>query len=163
MNKLINWLKAHKVITAIIVLLIIIIAVNGSSNQKPQPASSPKPAKTTSTSQPQVSYQKVEDKGTYAAVLIPASYVNKTQMPALGQKLKSDFTNKSFIRVYVFDDATAASYLDTELQGQSTDAQNAVYDPHFVGIYQKNSSTNLNRFVITYDGDQGSNSQTINY
>lgn len=172
MQKVLNFIKSHKIISVIIVLVFIgIVGASGGSKPITQtaqttkqtaPAATPTPQAAKPTT-PALSYQTVETNTNYSAIVIPASYDNSADMTQLGQQLKDKAASKSFDRVYVFDNATAASYLDAELKGNATDAQNAVYDPHFVAIYQKNTSSGLNRFVVTLKGDQDPNPQTINY
>jgi hypothetical protein len=170
MKSLLTQLKAHKIISALAVVVIIIIAIvaGGGSKQTP-PTNSKPPAKTTAsttdtTQEPKITYKVTEDKQTNVAVLVPASDDNATAMKQLGDTLKSVYSGRSHVFVYVFDDATAASYLDNVLNGSDTTAQDAIYDPHFVAEYQRNAPTNLNRFTIQLNGgDQDANPTTINY
>lgn len=172
MHRILSFIKDNKIISAIIILVFIgIIGASGGSKPTNQTAQTTKQTTPAATPTPQaakpaaptLSYQTVQTNTNYSAIVIPASYDNTADMTQLGQQLKDKAASKSFDRVYVFDNATAASYLDAELKGNATDAQNAVYDPHFVAIYQKNTSSALNRFVVTLKGDQDPNPQTINY
>jgi hypothetical protein len=155
-KRLLTWVKAHKFITTIAVLAVIVIGVssNGSKGNTASPANTKKTTPQAAASAPRLSYTVAEDKQTYVAVVVPASYDNTNSMKRLGQTLEHDYntSDRSHVFVYVFDNATAASYLDAVLHGQNTSAQDAVYDPHFVAEYQKNAPTNLSRFTIQLSG-----------
>lgn len=163
MNKLtsvLNWCKKHKIITVIIIVFIAIGTIANSNSTKPTTTTT----KTTQTKQttPQLSYTVTEDKGTVVGVVVPASYDNVGTMKQLGTQLKQkyDTSSRSHVFVYVFDDKSAASLLDTVLAGNDTSAQDATYDPHFVAEYQKNAPTNFNQFTIQINGGVNDNNPT---
>jgi hypothetical protein len=177
MDKLLTWVKRHKIISIVIVLVILIIGAASGSNKpktpttpvsvKTTPTSSATPKKSTQPTAPKLSYKVIETKGTsIVSILVPTSYDNTDTMKQLGQTLKSDYGSSKYpqLTVYVFDDQNAASLLDTVLSGNDTATQDAQYDPHFVAEYQTNVSTGLNRFTIqTNGGVNDPNPTTINY
>lgn len=176
MNKLssvLNWCKKHKIITAIIILFIAIGTIANSNSTKPTTTASTTTQKTATTTSkstqtqqttPSVSCKITEDKTTNVGVLIPTSDDNVNTMKQLGQTLKNDYGSRSQVTVFVFDSQDAANLLDTVLQFKDTAAQDAVYDPHFIAEYSRNSSSGLNRFTIQLNGgDKDPNPTEINY
>lgn len=180
MSKLIVWIKSHKLLSygigVLIVLVIIISSSSGSTKPKTtnlvqpthkssQPQKAPAQAADTT---PKIPYQIVSSHDTgsqlTAVYLIDPSHDNVADLTILGKQLSQvAASTKGYFNGDVFDDATAASYIDAVHSFTDTPAQDAVYDPHYIGVYTKNPSSHLNRFVIQVKGDQDANPQFINY
>jgi hypothetical protein len=137
--KVINWARLHKLFTAVIVIVfILIVAIASSGGQSQNPAKTEvqnNPTKTEVTNNPSststtpiqtkkanISYQTTTSNDNYKAIVISSSNVNTSDLTQLGSQLKTSNETLSYIRVFVFDDATAASYIDTVLKMQGTDA-----------------------------------------
>ncbi len=167
MQKIISWVKKHKIWSVLIVMAIGGFTLMGTASPStPSTDTTQKSASQQSTTQPaqepKLTYTVNEDKNTYVSVLIPASYDNAETMKQLGSTLKQayDTSDRSHVFVYVFDDKTAADLLETVLSGKDTTAQDATYDPHLVAEYQKNAPTNFNQFTIQIHGGVNDNNPT---
>ena len=130
----------------------------GIAEQKSQPT----PAKKT------ISYEvlqqwDINNGGKGKVILVPADYLNETDMTALGQKLKDDIKNDKNAFIMVFIDKKAAALRDKIVDDTATKDEEKFYDQHYVGQYTKNGNSGFHAFAIYFDGVSGSNNKTINY
>ncbi len=127
--------------------------------QKSQPT--PTPVKT-------ISYEvlqqwDINNGGKGKVILIPADYLNETDMVALGQKLKDDTKNDKNAFIMVFTDKKAAALRDKVIGNTMTKDEEKFYDTHYIGQYTKNGNSGFHAFAIYFDGVSGNNNKTINY
>lgn len=96
-------------------------------------------------------------------VVIPTSYLNDTDMTALGQKLKNDLINDRDSFVFVYSNKQAATLRDKVINDTATTAELKIYDPNFVATYTKNADTGFHKFQIMLGGVNGNNNKDITY
>lgn len=172
MNRLLAQIKAHKIITALAVLIIITIAVisGGQNNTK---SSSGQSAKNSSTqaqvTPPQFQIVSTHDTGAEATLTatIAPSVNNKTDMPTLCKYFSQQAASKpkEYYDASVYDDTTAPQlYQTVAVNGGGTTAQQNDYDQHYVMQYTYNPTTHFNSCAIYYGGvSDTSQEQDIKY
>jgi|GEM_PF-4332523 len=156
----------------IIAIVIIEIASAGSSSQNTS-NQNPKdnitsnkniiPANISNIKYEVISTWDIANGGTGKEILIPASYVNDKDMTALGEKLRSDFINEPNNFIWVFTDKKLSALRTKMLKADLSKSDQSFYDTHYVGQYNKNINSGMNKFVIYFDGASGTNQKTINY
>jgi hypothetical protein len=188
MNSLLTWVKHHKKLSVIIILaawIVIGAAVSGgkqtaSNAQAPVKTSDVQQTTVTPTAKPAdvpkavtIDYKTILDADNTVqndsqhtmVLLIDPSHNNKDDLIALGKQLSQIAASKPSERFYadVYNDAQAAGLRDAVHAGTETTTQDNQYDPHYIGIYQKNPYSKLNRFTYQVGGVQDPNPVTINY
>lgn len=185
MKKIIKWGLIIFVALPIVGLIIIgtignMMGAKGNSNQAGNPVVTPTVTpKATPTSTPTVTQQaqkpvkkvikyevlqtwSINNGGYGKAILISIDYLNEADMTTLGQKLNADTKNdkNDFISVYTDKEAWK---LKDKLSDDLSQSEEAFYDSHYVGQYNKNANSGLHAFAIYFDGVSGKNSKIINY
>lgn len=117
---------------------------------------------------PQINYKVLEswsipNGGEGKKILISKEYLNDADMTTLGNQLKRDASKDRNAIVQVYTDKQAAVLRDKVLAENATQAENALYDEHFVGFYTKNANSGNHQFNIFFDGAGGTNQKTISY
>lgn len=96
-------------------------------------------------------------------IVIPVSYLNQSDMAALGEQLKADTKNDRNAFIFIFTDKKAAESRDRVLNSTASELETALYDKHFVGNYSRNINSGFHKLEIWYDGVMGTNNKTIEY
>jgi hypothetical protein len=174
-NKLTTWIKRHKAWSVVIAIVIIfgVIGATTDSNAtttqtksiviaKKSPPSKSTPSTNTTSATAQIPYKVTEDDKTTVGILIDPQYNTTVSLTELGKQLRAMYGSREEVTVFVFDSQDAASLLDTVKNGSDTDAQDAVYDPHFISEYSRNGSSGLDQTAIQLQGVDGSTSE-VNY
>jgi hypothetical protein len=97
------------------------------------------------------------------AIVISPDYLNDADMTALGEKLKNDTEDDRNAVIFVFDNPQAGALRQAVLNGEASQADQDLYDQHYVGQYTKNANTGFHEFTIYFDGVMGTNQKTIQY
>ena len=94
------------------------------------------------------------------AIVISPGQVNDEDMTALGAQLNMEAAADDLVDIFVFDDAQAAALTQKVLNAEESEAERAIHDQHYVGLYSKNS-IGTDRFVFSVDG--GTTRKSIHY
>jgi hypothetical protein len=164
-----NFFLRHPVITLFLLAILVptvIGALNdnkSSSSTQTQPTQTQTPIDTSNIKYEVISTWDIANGGTGKEILIPASYVNEKDMMALGEKLKTDYADERNNFIWVFTDKKLSSLRAKMMKSDLSKSDQDFYDKHYVGQYNKNINSGMNRFVIYFDGVNGSNQKTVNY
>jgi len=162
-----DWIKAHKVWSAVIAVLIIIViagAVGGGKDKNKtenNTATTSKPTSEQTTSQPQQSQPavpKYELVGTFGnggkAYVISPSDATEEKLTLIGKDLNKRFGSDSFARIGIYTDRSQAQIIvddplkPANLEGAAADA----YDKAYVAQFNVNKSTGLRQYTIYLNG-----------
>jgi hypothetical protein len=178
MNKLLSWVKSHKILSALIILVLFIIGVSTGGGQKQATTTkSSATSKVATTVQapnsPPYPYNTLLNTDTGAIANLNAtidpSENNKTDLPALCKYFSEVAASKpkEYYTANLYDDPTITQkMLDAVVSGSATNVQNSDYDLHYVLNYNYNPTTHNNVCNIQYGGDNDSNpsdNQSITY
>jgi hypothetical protein len=159
-----DWIKAHKLLSAIIATIVIIIIAGiagGGKNKNNESADN-----TTATSsqsskiQPQIqpTVPKYELVGEYGqggkAYVITPNEATEDKLTLIGKDLNKRFGSASFARIGIYTDSAQAQIIvDDPLKAANLEgAAAAAYDKAYVGQFNINKSTGLKQFVIYLNG-----------
>ena len=174
-KRITDLIKAHKIITALVVVVILIIAVSTSSGSNPASTSSKQAAAKVAQVPANPPYPYSTLLNNYPSPLaqlnatISPSENNKTDLPALCKYFSEQAAAKpkEYYTVIMLDDPSfTQSELDQVVNGTASDALNNDYDLHFVLSYNFNPTTHNNVCNIQYGGDNDSSpsdNQSISY
>lgn len=162
-----NFFVRHPVIT-IFLLAILVPTIIAALGENRKTASTPNPIVQTPVDTSNIKYEVIStwdiaNGGTGKEILIPASYVNDKDMTVLGEKLRSDFVNEPNNFIWIFTDKKLSALRAKMMKADLSKSDQDFYDEHYVGQYNKNINSGMNKFVIYFDGVSGSNQKTINY
>ena len=115
------------------------------------------PAAPRSVSPDSVSYRVVEtwsipNGGFGRAIVVPARMRNEASLRALGLRLRADTKADRNAFIFVFDSERAAGVRRAVVNGRASDADLAVYDKHFIAVYNRNANTGFHEMAITLRG-----------
>lgn len=162
-----NFFVRHPVITIFLLAILVptIIAAIGEnrSSISPQTPKTQTPIDTSNIKYEVISTWDITNGGTGKEILIPASYVNDKDMTALGEKLRTDFIGEPNNFIFVFTDKKLSALRTKMMKADLSKSDQDFYDTHYVGQYNKNINSGMNRFVIYFNGASGTNQKTINY
>lgn len=161
--------KPRIIFGVLIALFFILFGVTSDASKNTNKQTTSAQVSTTPTTTPKViSYEiykrwSIPNGGEGKVVIITPDYMNETDMPLVGEKLKNDTKSDRNAFISVFTDKKAADMRDQVLTDKLSEKDRDFYDIHYVGQYNKNGNSGFNEFVIYYDGVMGSNSKTIKY
>ncbi len=169
-------------ITALTIILSLGVACSNKKSSTSTPTATSGVAAPTATTAPvspttpstavqtanELSYEIVEtwdipNGGQGKAIVISPDYLNDADMTALGEKLKNDTKDDRNAVIFVFDNPQAAALRQAVLNEEASQADQDLYDQHYVGQYTKNANTGFHEFTIYFDGVMGTNQKTIQY
>ncbi|MEI6835405.1 MAG: hypothetical protein WCK59_01105 [Candidatus Falkowbacteria bacterium] len=164
-----NFFVRHPLIVIFLLAILVptIISALGENrsvtSQQAQKTQTQTPVDTSNIKYEIIKTWDIANGGTGREILIPVSYVNDKDMVALGEKLKSDFVDERNNFIWVFTDKKLSALRSKMMKADLSKSDQDFYDKHYVGQYNKNINSGMNRFVIYFDGVNGSNQKTINY
>lgn len=158
--------KIVRIVIGFFVFVIISNLINGPRKSPTSPTSTQ-----LATPVKQITYEVIKkwdipNGGEGKVVVISPDYLNRNDMPIVGEKLKSDNKNDRNSFIFVFTDKKAAEMRDRVLSDgvdKLTEEEQDYYDARFVAEYTKNANSGYHKFVIHYDGILGSDTQEIKY
>jgi len=161
-----NWIKTHKIWSAVIAIILIIIIAGAAGGNKKNPTTTASNSKSSTqqpaTTQPQTpeaapDYQLIGTfgQGGKAYVISPAD-ATEAKLTLIGKDLNKKFGSDDFARIGIYTDRSQAQIIVNDpnqpanLEGTAADA----YDKAYVAQFNVNKNTNYKQYVIYLNGSQ---------
>ncbi len=154
-NRILSWIKKHKIATAIIIIILLTFAVvpppDDESGEISQATSSEEQVsdEAQQEAEEKVLYELVSEDGNVKSVVILKQDPTEEDIKAVGKQIDSEYGDEDFIRIGIFsnkEQATIHTNVDAVLELKGKNAEK--YDDAYVAQYNINQATGLKEYIL---------------